>query len=104
MGQHVEAVAAALQQKLTLVEYFKSDNALLQNSLTYITHTGQTIGIQFEAEQAVAADIAAVSHVLLRFMHTSELGAGKEAEAALSRLSANPRMQPGLTRWSHMVG
>ena len=96
MGKHAEALTAALQQKLTLVEYFKSDNALLQNSLRYFTHTGQNIGKQFKAEQNVAAEIAAVSNVLVRFIHTSELGAGKEAEAALSRLSANPRKQPGL--------
>ena len=44
MGKHAEALTAALQQKLTLVEYFKSDNALLQNSLRYFTHTGQNIG------------------------------------------------------------
>ena len=51
MGKHAEALTAALQQKLTLVEYFKSDNALLQNSLRYFTHTGQNIGKQFKAEQ-----------------------------------------------------
>ena len=96
MGKHAEALTAALQQKLTLVEYFKSDNALLQNSLRYFTHTGENIGKQFKAEQKVVAEIAAVSHVLVRFIHTSELDAGKEAEAALSRLSANARMQPGL--------
>ena len=96
MGKHAEALTAALQQKLTLVEYFKSDNALLQNSLRYFTHTGQNIGKLVKAEQSVAAEIAAVSHVLLRFIHTSELGAGKEAEAALNRLSANPRLQPAL--------
>src|SRR5262245_11455489 len=96
MGKHAEALTAALQQKLTLVEYFKSDNALLQNSLRYFTHTGQNIGKQFKAEKNVAAEIAAVSNVLVRFIHTSELDAGKEAEAALSRLSANPRMQRGL--------
>jgi PAS domain S-box-containing protein len=96
MGKHAEALTAALQQKLTLVEYFKSDNALLQNSLRYFTHTGENIGKQFKAEQKVVAEIAAVSQVLVRFIHTSELDAGKEAEAALSRLSANARMQPGV--------
>ena len=89
MRQHAEALTAALQQKLTLVEYFKSDNALLQNSLRYLTYTGQTLGKRSRRSKAVAAEIAALSHVLLRFMHTSELDAGKEAEAALSRLSAH---------------
>ena len=96
MGKHAEALTAALQQKLTLVEYFKSDNALLQNSLRYFTHTGQNIGKQFKAEQNVAAEIAAVSHCT-GALHT-HVGTrrGQEAEAALSRLSANPRKQPGL--------
>src|SRR5262247_436236 len=44
LRQHVEALAAALRQKLTLVEYFTSDNALLQNSVMYLTYTGQTLG------------------------------------------------------------
>jgi PAS domain S-box-containing protein len=96
MGQHVEALAAALQQKLTLVEYFKSDNALLQNSLTYLTYAGQTLGTRVEAEPAVAADLAALSHLLLRFTHTPELSVGKEVEAALHRLSNTPHFPQDL--------
>ena len=83
MGKHAEALTAALQQKLTLVEYFKSDNALLQNSLRYFTHTGQNIGKQFKAEQNVAAE-SAVSHVLVRFICTSELDAGEGRGSAQS--------------------
>ena len=90
MGQHVEALAAALHQKLTLVEYFTSDNALLRNSLTYLTYAGQTLGPRVEAEPAVAADIAALSHVLLRFIHTPEPSVGQEVGAALQRLSQTP--------------
>jgi PAS domain S-box-containing protein len=90
MGQHVEALAAALHQKLTLVEYFTSDNAVLRNSLMYLTYAGQTLGIRVEEEPAVAADIAALSHVLLRFIHTPELSVGKEVGAALDRLSKTP--------------
>ena len=84
MRQHVEALAAALRQKLTLVEYFTSDNALLQNSVMYLTYTGQTLGTRIAVEQAVAADIAALSHAMLRFMHTPEQGVGTEVEAALA--------------------
>ena len=35
----------------------------------------------------MAADIAALSHAMLRFMHTPEQGVGTEVEAALQRLS-----------------
>ena len=87
MRQHVEALAAVLRQKLTLVEYFTSDNALLQNSVMYLTYTGQTLGTRIAVEQAVAADIAALSHAMLRFMHTPEQGVDTEVEAALQRLS-----------------
>jgi PAS domain S-box-containing protein len=90
MGQHVEALAAALHQKLSLVEHFTSDNALLRNSLMYLTYAGQTLGTRVEAEPAVAADLAALSHVLLRFLHTPELSVGKEVGAALQRLSQTP--------------
>jgi signal transduction histidine kinase len=90
MGQHVEGLAAALHQKVTLVEYFTSDNALLQNSLMYLTYAGQTLGTRVEEEPAVAADIAALSHVLLRFIHTPELSVGQEVGAALHRLSQAP--------------
>jgi PAS domain S-box-containing protein len=87
MSQHIESLAATLHQKLTLVEYFTSDNALLRNSLTYLTYAGQTLGPRVEAEPAVAADIAALSHVLLRFIHTPELSVGNELGAVLQRLS-----------------
>jgi len=92
MGQHVEALAAALHQKLTLVEYFKSDNAVLRNSMMYLTYAGQTLGTRGEAEPAVAVDLAALSHVLLRFIHTPELRVGPEVEAALQRLSDAPHL------------
>jgi PAS domain S-box-containing protein len=90
MSQHVEALAAALHQKLTLVEYLTSDNALLRNSLMYLTYAGQTLGPRIEAEPAVGADLAALSHVLLRFIHAPELSVGQELGAVLQRLSLTP--------------
>jgi PAS domain S-box-containing protein len=96
MGRHVEVLNAALEQKLTLIEYFKSDNALLQNSLRYFTHAGQNVGKKVAAEQPETTEIAALSHTMLQFIHTPELGAGKEAEAALNRLSHSPRLKRGL--------
>jgi len=85
--QHVEALAAALYEKLTLVEYVTSDNALLRNSVMYITYTGQTLSARGAAEKAMATDIATVSHALLRFLQTPEHHIGIEAEAALERLA-----------------
>jgi PAS domain S-box-containing protein len=96
MSRHADALTAALRQKLTLVEYFKSDNALLQNSLRYFTHTGQTLGKKVEAPRAMAGQIAALSHTMLQFIQTPELSAGKEAETALNRLSHSPGLHGDL--------
>jgi DAHL domain-containing protein len=96
MRQHVETLATVLRQKLTLVEYFTSDNALLQNSVMYLTYTGQTLGARLAVEQAVTADIAALSHAMLRFMHTPEQGVGTKVEAALQRLATVAVSQPYL--------
>jgi PAS domain S-box-containing protein len=90
MRQQVEALAAALHQKLTLVEYFTSDNALLRNSLMYLTYAGETLGERVEEEPSVAADVAALSHVLLRFIHAPERSVGQELGAVLHRLSLTP--------------
>lgn len=97
LGTHVEAVATALHQKLNLVEYFTSDNAVLRNSLMYLTYAGQTLGPRVGAEPAVAADVAALSHTLLRFTHTPEVSVGKEVEAALQRLAHTPRFSQDLS-------
>jgi hypothetical protein len=38
---HADALADALEEKLILVEYFKSDNALLRNSSANFSRAGQ---------------------------------------------------------------
>ena len=96
MRQHVEALTTALHQKLTLVTYFTSDNALLRNSVIYLTYTGQTLGARVATEPAVSAALAALSHAMLRFIHTPDVSSGQEAEAAIQRLALLPESQSGL--------
>ena len=96
MDEHVAALTMALKQKLHLIEYFKSDNALLQNSLMYMTYTGQTLASRMEVEEAVTVQIATLSHALLRLMHTPERQVGQEATAVLNRLSHIPLFQQEL--------
>jgi hypothetical protein len=85
----VEALDTALQQKLTGLEYFKADNALLRNSLIYILNAGQALRGEAEASgrETVAADVGALSHALLRFLQTPERSVGGEIEAIMDRLS-----------------
>lgn len=87
LGQQVEALAAAAQEKSTLVDYFKSDNALLRNSFMYVTHGRALVGAKIETEQAVAQEIGRLSHSLLRFMQSQDSGVGDEIRAVLDRLA-----------------
>src|SRR5262249_10224958 len=58
LDPEVDALTRAVQDKLTLVEYFKSDNALLRNSSTYFTHAGQQLAERLsDAGPATAAEI-----------------------------------------------
>ena len=52
--QRVAALATALQDKRNAVEDFKSANAVLRNSLLYLTHTPVRLSGQGEAEAAQA--------------------------------------------------
>jgi PAS domain S-box-containing protein len=94
IGPHVDALTRVVQEKLTLVEYFKSDNALLRNSSTYFAHAGQTLGERLRAGGAASpAEITALSQAMLRFMQSPEAAAGQEASRALERLSRVPALR-----------
>jgi PAS domain S-box-containing protein len=88
LGQHVEAVDAALRQRLTLIEHFTTDNALLRNSLMYVLHVGETLRVQAEGvgQEAVAVDIGTLSHALLRFLQTPQHPVGEELAGIVERL------------------
>lgn len=87
LGQGVRALAAAAQDKLTTVEYFKSDNALMRNSLMYLTHAQAVVRTKLATEKDVAEQMGHLSHALLRFMQAPESGVGDEIRSVLERLS-----------------
>jgi PAS domain S-box-containing protein len=88
----VDALDAALRQKLTTLEDFKTDNALLRNSLVYVLHAGQALRREATAvgQETVVSDVGALSHALLRFLQTSERSVGEEIAAIMDRLPALP--------------
>jgi PAS domain S-box-containing protein len=99
LGRHVEALDAVLRQKLTLIEHFTTDNALLRNSLMYVLHVGEALRLEAEGagQQSVAADIGALSHALLRFLQTPEHPVGEELTGIMRRLSPAPRFSEDLS-------
>jgi signal transduction histidine kinase len=87
MGQQIADLATAVRQKEALLEYFKADNALLQNSLMYFLHTSHAISTSAaQADGALAAAIGALSNAMFRFVQTPQQAVSSEIETVLERL------------------
>jgi signal transduction histidine kinase len=93
--KEIAALAAAVKEKLTWIDYLKSDNALLRNSVAYFNQSMRLLGTQSGTRQH-AIDVATLSHAMLRFIQSPEGGTREEAEAALARISALSKAQPEL--------
>ena len=86
-----------MQEKETLLEYFKADNALLRNSLTYFLHTGHILSTQTAAnDRAVSSAIGTLSNAMLRFVRTPQRDVSSEIKAALNHLTGAPLFQHDL--------
>ena len=88
VNQQIEALGAALQEKVTRLEYFKSDNALLRNSVMYFDHAGDTLRTHADGDTELMADLGALSHGMLHFMRAPDTSAAQEIQALLKRLSS----------------
>jgi hypothetical protein len=83
----------ALEEKLILVEYFKSDNALLRNSSTNFSRAAQVLGDRVRAGNPdPAAEIVALAQAMLRFTQSPEAATGQEVRRALDQLSQAPTL------------
>jgi hypothetical protein len=90
---HVDALADAVEEKLILVEYFKSDNALLRNSSTNFSRAAQVLGDRIRAgNPEPAAEIIALAQAMLRFTQSPEAATGREVRRALDQLSQAPTL------------
>ena len=91
IGGHVAGLSQAVREKETLLEYFKADNALLRNSLTYFLHTGHILSTQTAAnDRAVASAIGTLSNAMLRFVRTPQRGVSSEIRTALNHMTSGP--------------
>jgi PAS domain S-box-containing protein len=98
LDQSVESLTAALRQKTALLEYFKSDNALLNNSMAYVIHTLHRLRSQAvkAGQERLVAELGVLTNSLLRFMQTPKGTIGAEINAALKRLPQAPAFQEDL--------
>jgi signal transduction histidine kinase/ActR/RegA family two-component response regulator len=87
--RHLQSLVAEAAEQEALVETFKSDNALLQNSLAYFTHASHDLG----RRQSVAAEVGPLVNAMLRFMRDPRADVAAEVAAALERLAHPPDPQ-----------
>ena len=87
--QSLRVLVAAAAGQEALVETFKSDNALLQNSLAYFTHASHGLG----RHPSVAAEVGALVNAMLQFMRDPQEEVAAEVAGALDRLAGRPDPQ-----------
>jgi signal transduction histidine kinase/ActR/RegA family two-component response regulator len=91
INRQLEGLTAAVTYQETLVETFKSDNALLQNSLLYFSHVSQELNSRMgNSQQARAVELGTLANTMLRFIHNPQEGAAQEVTASLDRLLRLP--------------
>lgn len=97
MVEPVAELRTAVLNKETLLEYFKSDNALLQNSLMYFAHTSYALSTQPGAQHGrLTTMVGALSNAMLRFVRTPQHQVREEIEALLNELPAESPLQRDL--------
>src|SRR5690606_14444688 len=87
IDRKVDEVANAIDEQEALLERFKSENALLQNSLKYFTFLSGRLAADSDHFRAAAReDLGAVTTAMLTFMSDPGPGEARRAAAALDQL------------------
>jgi PAS domain S-box-containing protein len=84
---HFNALEAAVKDKLALVEHFKSDNAVLRNSLTYLARQATIIDTESDVQSLPPAERALLLQKLLIFVLTLDTDAAQDIRSWLDRLT-----------------
>jgi PAS domain S-box-containing protein len=85
LGKPVAVIARLLRDKQVQVEYFKSDNAMLRNSLTYFTLVSRALSNN--PKPNLAAKVGHLWQAMLGFMQTPSADSAQAIQTELDRLS-----------------
>jgi PAS domain S-box-containing protein len=101
----IDDLATAAESKLAATEDLKSVNAILRNSLAYLTHEAPML--QFVMRDPVrSAAFGRLSYAILRYLQSPEPGVGTEIQIILDQLAgphgAEPELQTLLSH-GHLV-
>jgi hypothetical protein len=87
MERKIGEVTKAVRDQEALVEAFKSDNALLQNSLSYFNHLSEQLTSGNKPGRAeVEAEVGVLTTGMLSYINAPRRDAAGEIEASLDRL------------------
>jgi len=91
IDRKVREVQEAARRQEALIEAFKSDNALLQNSLAYFNYLSGRLAAASDGHRtAVGAEIGTLTAAMLRFANAPRSAAARQVEASLGRLAGLP--------------
>jgi signal transduction histidine kinase/ActR/RegA family two-component response regulator len=79
----LDRLSAVVQQQEDLIEQFKSDNALLQNSLAYFGK----FSARLDQDEPVVAAVDALASAMLQFTLDTSLATGRQVEDRLDELT-----------------
>ncbi|WP_119274174.1 two-component system VirA-like sensor kinase [Taklimakanibacter deserti] len=86
IDRKVAEIAQAVRDEEALVETFKSDNALLQNSLSYFNYLSGSFASAGGQPADVTAEAAVLTAAMFRFINAPRPESTREVEASLDRL------------------
>jgi len=82
----IDELERALETRLTDIESFKTDDALLRNSVAYLTYTIARLDVHAAPRQAMGTDISDLSSSFLRFIQMPNAASTGDFQAALLRI------------------
>jgi signal transduction histidine kinase/ActR/RegA family two-component response regulator len=91
-ARRLDVLNSQIEERESLLEVFKSDNALLQNSLRYLTYTIAApgrLGLA-EASPATTSELGRLADAMLLFMHDPRPDTTRQVNAILDRLAQLP--------------
>jgi signal transduction histidine kinase len=105
IGEHLNKLTEAIEEQETLLEAFKSDNALLRNSLRYlafsigapVTHETGTL------QPFVTSELSRLAEAMLVFIQDPRADSMQQVSSLLDRLGKLPVADADLERRLHLL-
>jgi signal transduction histidine kinase len=101
IDRRVAAVATAVREEEALVETFKSNNALLQNSLNFFNYMSGQLAAEGDGTQAVEVGVLTIA--MSRFINDPQPETARAVTASLDRLARPSGYVPSASDVSSLV-